>query len=46
MILFVHNPTEKPIACVIRPAKGFDLLGAFHKQMKVLPGQSVIVGVE
>lgn len=25
----IHNPTEKDLACTVRPSKGFDLLGNF-----------------
>ena len=41
----VHNPTDKPIDCTVRPAKGFDLLGSFAKKVSVPPGQSIAVDV-
>lgn len=38
-----HNPTDKVIRTVVRPAKGFTLLGEFSREIEVAPGTSVTV---
>ncbi|MBQ6472943.1 MAG: hypothetical protein IJJ33_13245 [Victivallales bacterium] len=41
--LEAHNPTDQPITCTIRPAKGLTLLGDFARQVTVPAGSSVVV---
>jgi len=41
--LEAHNPTDQPIACTIRPAKGLTMLGDFARQATVPAGSSVVV---
>lgn len=41
----INNPTEKTLTCVVRPSKGFDLVGKFAKTIVLNPGQSRFVTV-
>ncbi len=42
----VHNPTDKPITCTVKPGEGFGLLGNFSKKITVPPGTSLRVNLE
>jgi len=40
-----HNPTDAEIRTKLRPGPGFDLCGAFDKELTVPPGTTVTVEV-
>ena len=42
----VHNPTDASIACTVKPAPGFTLLGEFARSVTVPAGtsQTIMVG--
>ena len=42
----VHNPTDAAIACKVRPAAGFTLLGAFEKPVQIPAGTSIQVAIQ
>ena len=39
----INNPTEKPLTCVVRRSRGFELVGEFSKTIVLNPGQSRVV---
>ena len=34
----INNPTDKPLTCVVRPSKGFDLVGRFGETVQLPAG--------
>lgn len=41
----VHNPTDKDIVCKVMPAKGFDLIPEFVKELRVPAGKDIEVNI-
>ena len=44
-IFEINNPTDKPLTCLVRPSKGFELTGRWERKLTLPAGSMQVVSV-